>query len=104
MGANALVRLGVKSTSQPWNSLVWMLLLLALFLQPVKARLLASSMNILTLEMSLQIHSPSQMEWHKISVDDKSIMVGGTQCIQTLDGYALYPGWPCINEVPWCSY
>ena len=35
------------------------------------------------------IHSPLQMELYKVSVDDKSIKVGGTQCIQTLEGYAV---------------
>ena len=27
------------------------------------------------------IHSPGQIEWHKNQVDDKSVKVGGTQCI-----------------------
>ena len=35
------------------------------------------------------IHSSGQMEWHKISVDDKSVKVGGTQCIETPDGFVL---------------
>ena len=35
------------------------------------------------------IHSPGQIEWHKNQVDDKSVKVGGTQCITTLDGYAF---------------
>ena len=33
------------------------------------------------------IHSSGQIEWHKNQVDDKSVKVGGTQCITTLDGY-----------------
>ena len=35
------------------------------------------------------IHSSGQIEWHKNLVDDKSVKVGGTQCITTLDGYAF---------------
>ena len=35
------------------------------------------------------IHSSGQIEWHKKLVDDKSVKVGGTQCITTLDGYAF---------------
>jgi hypothetical protein len=36
------------------------------------------------------IHSSDgQLEWYKQEVDDKSIKVGGKQCIKTLDGYAI---------------
>ena len=35
------------------------------------------------------IHSAGQIEWHKYLVDDKSVKVGGKQCITTLDGYAF---------------
>ena len=35
------------------------------------------------------IHSPGQIEWYKNLVYDKSVKVGGTQCITTLDGYAF---------------
>ena len=35
------------------------------------------------------IHSSGQIEWYKNLVDDKSVKVGGTQCITTLDGYAF---------------
>ena len=35
------------------------------------------------------IHSSGQIEWYKNLVDDKSVEVGGTQCITTLDGYAF---------------
>ena len=35
------------------------------------------------------IHSAGQIEWHKNLVDDKSVKVGGKQCITTLDGYAV---------------
>ena len=35
------------------------------------------------------IHSSGQLEWFKISVDVKSVKVGGTQLITTLDGYSV---------------
>ena len=35
------------------------------------------------------IHSSGQIEWHKNQVDDKSVRVGGTQCITTLDGFSF---------------
>jgi len=35
------------------------------------------------------IHSPAQLEWYKNDVNDKSIKVGGLQCITTLDGYVI---------------
>ena len=35
------------------------------------------------------IHSCGQLEAHKQVVHDKSIKVGGLQCIQTLDGYFI---------------
>ena len=35
------------------------------------------------------IHSSGQTEWHKNTVDDKSVKVGGSQCITTLDGYSF---------------
>ena len=35
------------------------------------------------------IHSSGQIEWHKNTVDDKSVKVGGSQCITTLDGYSF---------------
>ena len=35
------------------------------------------------------IHSSGQIEWHKNQVDDKSVDVGGTQCITTSDGYSF---------------
>ena len=34
-------------------------------------------------------HSSGQLEWFKTFVDEKSIKVGGTQLITTLDGYSL---------------
>ena len=35
------------------------------------------------------IHSSGQIEWHKNTVDDKSVKEGGSQCIMTLDGYSF---------------
>ena len=35
------------------------------------------------------IHSSGQLEWFKTHVDDKSVKVGGTQLITTLDGYSV---------------
>ena len=35
------------------------------------------------------IHSSGQLEWFKTLVDEKSIKVGGTQTITTLDGYSV---------------
>ena len=35
------------------------------------------------------IHSSGQIEWNKNQVDDKSVKVGGPQCITTLDGHSL---------------
>ena len=35
------------------------------------------------------IHSSGQLEWFKTHVDEKSIEVGGTQLITTLDGYSV---------------
>ena len=35
------------------------------------------------------IHSVGQIEWHKNLVDDKSVKVGGKQCITTIDDCAF---------------
>ena len=35
------------------------------------------------------IHSSGQLEWFKTNVDEKSVIVGGTQLITTLDGYSV---------------
>jgi hypothetical protein len=35
------------------------------------------------------IHSPCQFESHQVTVDDKSVRAGGTQRIQTPDGYTI---------------
>ena len=45
------------------------------------------------------IHSSGQIEWNKNQVDDRSVKVGGSQCITTLDGYCFLlkcPGDSCI--------
>ena len=41
------------------------------------------------LGMGSSIHSSGQLEWFKTNVDEKSIKVGGTQLITTLDGYSV---------------
>ena len=35
------------------------------------------------------IHSSDELEWFKTNVDEKSVKVGGTQLITTLDGYSV---------------
>ena len=35
------------------------------------------------------IHSSGQIEWNKNQVDDRSVKVGGSQCITTLDDYSF---------------
>ena len=35
------------------------------------------------------IHSSGQIEWNKNQVDDRSVKVGGSQCITTPDGYSF---------------
>ena len=35
------------------------------------------------------IHSSGQIEWFKNSVDDRSVQVGSTQGICTIDGYVM---------------
>ena len=35
------------------------------------------------------LHSSGQLEWFKTNVDEKSVKVGGTQLITTLDGYSV---------------
>ena len=39
--------------------------------------------------MGHTIHFSGQIEWFKISVDDRSVQVGGKQRICTIDGYAM---------------
>ena len=41
------------------------------------------------LEKGSSIHSSGHLEWFKTNVDEKSIKVGGTQLITTLDGYSV---------------
>ena len=40
-------------------------------------------------EKGSSIHSSGQLEWFKTNVDEKSVKVGGTQLITTLDGYSV---------------
>ena len=42
-----------------------------------------------TFEWASSILSSGQLEWFKINVDEKSVKVGGTQLITTLDGYSV---------------
>ena len=35
------------------------------------------------------IHSSGQIEWNKNQVDDRSVRLGGSQCITTIDGYSF---------------
>ena len=44
------------------------------------------------------IHSSGQHEWFKTHVDEKSIKVGGTQLITTLDGYSVPPMPPSLED------
>jgi len=39
--------------------------------------------------VGISIHSPAQLDWYKNDVNDKSIKVGGLQCITTLEGYVI---------------
>ena len=41
------------------------------------------------LGMGSSIHSSGQLEWFKTNVDEKSVKVGGTQLITTIDGYSV---------------
>ena len=41
------------------------------------------------LGMGSSIHSSGQLEWFKTNVNEKSVKVGGTQLITTLDGYSV---------------
>ena len=43
------------------------------------------------------IHSSGQLEWFKTHVDEKSIKVGGTQLITTLEGYSV----PLLIKMVW---
>ena len=45
------------------------------------------------------IHSPAQLEWYKVNVNDKSVKVVGLQRIQTLDGYQIPLSFK--NGLPW---
>ena len=47
------------------------------------------------------IHSSGQIEWNKNRVDDRSVKVGGSQCITRLDGYS-FP-WKCSGGLIYLS-
>ena len=43
------------------------------------------------------IHSSGQLEWFRTNVDEKSVKIGGTQLITTLDGYSV----PLLIKIVW---
>lgn len=51
------------------------------------------------------IHSSAQLEWFCNAVDDRSMTVGGKQCIQTVDGYvhllSFHMGLPYVKMRPY---
>ena len=55
----------------------------------------------------MSIHSCVQLEAHKQTVDDKSSKVGGTQHIETLDGYVIplniWSGLPYMSICPYTN-
>ena len=52
------------------------------------------------------IHSSGQLEWFKTNVDEKSVKVGGTQLLTTLDGFCPSPhqGWFGLCHLPWKTH
>ena len=50
------------------------------------------------------IHSSPQIEWNKVGMDDKSVKVGGSQCLLTLDGFTIplniHCGLPYLDMQP----
>ena len=51
---------------------------------------------------STSIHSSPQMEGYSIKIDDKSVKVGGTQCLTTLYGLAIERTEYCIERIEHC--
>ena len=47
------------------------------------------------------IHSSGQIEWNKNQVDDRSVKLGGSQCVTTPDGYS-FP-WKCTGGLMYLS-
>ena len=49
--------------------------------------------------------SCGQLEYFGVRIDDKSKIVGGTQCIRTIEGYVMplnfYSGLPYLRMVPY---
>jgi hypothetical protein len=57
--------------------------------QSQKGPVIAVMHQYTLLNKGTSIHSPCQFESYKVTVDDKSVRVGGTQRIQTPDGYTI---------------
>jgi hypothetical protein len=57
--------------------------------QSQKGPIIAIMHQYALLNKGHSIHSPCQFESHKVTVDDKSVRAGGTQRIQTPDGYTI---------------
>jgi hypothetical protein len=57
--------------------------------QSQKGPIIAEMHQYALLNKRHSIHSPCQFESYKVTVDDKSVRAGGTQCIQTPDGYTI---------------
>ena len=56
---------------------------------PLKGKSLEYSMNMPTFKKGSSIHSSGQLECFKTNIDEKSVNVGGTQRITTLNGYSV---------------
>jgi hypothetical protein len=57
--------------------------------QSQKGSIIAVMHQYALLNKGHSIHSPCQFESYKVTVDDKSVCAGGTQRIQTPDGYTI---------------
>jgi hypothetical protein len=57
--------------------------------QSQKGPIIAVMHQYALLNKGHSIHSPCQFESYKVTVDDKSVRAGGTQRIQTPDGYTI---------------
>ena len=81
-----LIARSMLLVSMIMNSQDSTLLLVLLSLIPIEDLSLVSFLNMLTWKQELH---PGQLEWFKTQVDDDSKIVGGKQCIESLEGYAL---------------
>ena len=61
----------------------------ATLLNPSQGKVIGIFNEYAHLGKGSSIHSSGQLEWFKTHVDEKSIKVGGTQLITTLDGYSV---------------